>query len=679
MNLEENLLTHALIKLKVNSHFFVSRKALTPTHHNIKKSILLLFCVPCFLFLTSNGELFAQSQVLSSPNNNISVALMSPVNQNALWCLNVRYKNGTVVVPAIELGLIREDADFAHNLKFKGAGKTQSVHDQYMALHGKKTVCTNDGNEVNLQFIAANKKEMDVVLRVYNNGVAFRYAFPEKSTSLHRMLNEPTAYHIPDSSKRWMQQFVRSYEGFYPEQDNDFKAGEWGYPALFKTSGTMECWGLITEADLDRNYCATKLSNTAAQPSTYKLTFPSAGDGNSTGDIDPAFTLPWRSPWRLIIIGQLADIVQATLVDDVSKPQIAGNFDWVQPGVSSWVYWAYNHGTKDYQRLCEYTDLAARMGWKYTLFDWEWDQMANGGDVEKAAQYAASKGVKPLIWYNSGGSHNTVPATPKDRLTTKESRAKEFEWLKKIGIYGIKVDFFESDKQNILNYYIDLMEDAAKYKLMIYFHGATVPRGWQRTYPNLMTVEGVAGAEQYNNGPAMTTEGARHNATLPFTRNAIGPMDYTPVTFTNSQHAHTTTFAHELALSVIFESGIQHFADRPSGFDALPPNEKMFLSRVPASWDDTRFISGYPGKSVIITRQKGKQWFIGGINGQNRGGQATIDFSFLPPDKKYRLTLMSDGDNDMAFQEQYSAIGSKDKIQVHWLARGGFTGYLEEF
>ncbi|QEC79490.1 glycoside hydrolase family 97 protein [Mucilaginibacter ginsenosidivorax] len=643
------------------------------------KQILSLSFFTCVCLFTLSQRLLAQQQVLSSPDHNISVQLSSPGDPNALWSFKVQYKDNTTVFPAIGLGLLRQDADFAHNLKLRGVGKTQPVHEQYVALHGKKSVCTNDGNEVTVQFITVDKKEMDVILRVYNNGIAFRYTFPEKKAGQYKMLNELTTYHIADSSKRWMQSFVRSYEGFYPEQDNAFKAGEWGYPALFNPPGATECWALITEANLDRNYCATKLTNTAANASEYKLTFPSAGDGNSTGDVNPVFSLPWQSPWRVVIIGQLKDVVQSTLVEDVSEPQIAGNFNWVQPGISSWVYWAYNHGTKDYQRLCQYTDLAARMGWKYTLFDWEWDQMSNGGDVEKAVQYALAKGVKPLIWYNSGGNHNTVPATPKDRLITKESRAKEFEWLSKIGIYGIKVDFFESDKQNIINYYIDLMEDAAKYKLMIYFHGATVPRGWSRTYPNLMTIEGVAGAEQYNNGPVMTAEGARHNATLPFTRNIIGPMDYTPVAFTNSQHAHTTTFAHELALSVLFESGIQHFADRPSGFENLPPTEKMFLSRVPASWDDTRFISGYPGKSTIIARQKGKQWFIGGINGQNRGGQTAIDFSFLPTGKKYRLTLINDGDNDMAFHEQYMAVESTDKIQVSWLPRGGFAGYIEEF
>ena len=623
-------------------------------------------------------SLKAQEIKVSSPNQLITVWLRAPKSTGALWSLAVNYKQNNMVLPEVELGVQRSDGDFAHQLKLAGKSTSRPVHDAYISLHGKKANCVNDANEVTLHLANPGQQHIDVVVRAYNDGIAFRYIFPDKTAGTFQMKDELTSFHVPDSSKRWLQKFVRSYEGFYPEQDGNFKTGEWGYPALFQTAGNG-AWALITEADMDRNYCATKLTNTQDAPSAYKLTFPSAGDGNRTGDVTPSFSLPWQSPWRVAIIGGLADVVQSTLVDDVSKPQIQGDFSWVEPGISSWVYWAYNHGTKDYQKLTEYTDLAARMGWKYTLFDWEWDQMGNGGDVEKAAQYALSKGIKPLIWYNSGGNHNTVPATPKDRLLTKESRAKEFEWLKKAGFYGIKVDFFESDKQNIINYFIDLMEDAAKYHLMIYFHGATVPRGWTRTYPNLMTIEGVAGAEQYNNGPVMTTEGPRHNATLPFTRNIIGPMDYTPVTFTNSQHTHTTTWAHELALAVVFESGIQHFADRPAGFEALPFAAKRFLSIVPASWDDTRLVSGFPGKSVVIARKKDKRWFIGGINGENRGGRNIIDCSFLPSGKKYRLTLVGDGDNDMAFKEQYILVDQQAQVPFQWLPRGGFAGYFEEF
>lgn len=621
----------------------------------------------------------AQAPKVTSPDKNIEVELVAPKNQGAVWSFAVNYKNQVNILPEVKLGLLREDADFAHNLTLKGSGKIKAIHDQYTAIHGKKSLCINDGNEMSFHFINANATAIDVILRVYNNGIAFRYDFPEKKPGQFKMLDELTAFHVADSSKRWLQKFVRSYEGFYPIQENNFKTGEWGYPALFKAPGANECWALITEADIDRNYCTTKLTNTVAAKDEFKLTFPSPGDGNKTGDVNPTFSLPWQSPWRVAIIGQLADVVQSTLVEDVSKPPLATeNFDWVKPGTSSWIYWADNHGTKDYQHVTKYVDLAARMGWPYTLFDWEWDQMSNGGDLEKAVGYALAHGVKPVIWYNSGGKHNTVMSTPRDRLSTHESRVKEFEWLNKIGIVGIKVDFFESDKQNIINYYIDILEDAAKYKLMVYFHGSTVPRGWSRTYPNLMTMEAVAGAEQYNNGPVMTTEAPAHNATLPFTRNVIGPMDYTPITFTNSQYTHTTTYAHELALAVVFESGVQNFADRPAGFDNLPYAEKLFLTKVPAAWDNTKLLSGYPGKSVVIARRKGKEWYIGGINGDRRGGQTSIDLGFLPAGKKYKLTLMSDGEYDSVFQEQYIVVENKDKVPVKWLPRGGFAAYLEE-
>lgn len=638
---------------------------------SLKHCLLLFINISIFC----SGNLFAQSNKLTSPNELIATNITQDTAGN--WVLTVSYHDNTII-SKIKLGLMRNDADFSHHLRLKSAGKQLPIHDEYATLHGKKSQVINNANEKTFRFLNTSKQEMDLIVRTYNDGIAFRYRFPEHTSGQFSMTNEHTAYQIPDDDKRWLQKFVRSYEGFYPEQNNNFKTGEWGYPALFQTNSNSANWMLITEADIDRNYCATKLSNNST-PSEYKLTFPSEADGNHIGDVNPSFSLPWQSPWRVVIIGSLSDVVASTLVDDVSKPAAKNDYAWVKPGVASWVYWAYNHGTKDYQRLCQYADLAARMGWQYTLFDWEWNEMGNGGDLEKAVQYALAKGVKPLIWYNSGGKHNTVPAEPRDRLISRENRDKEFTWLKKTGIYGIKVDFFESDKQNIMNYYIDLMEDAARYKLMIYFHGSTVPRGWSRTYPNLMTMEAVAGAEQYNNGLFFTQEAARHNATLPFTRNVIGPMDYTPVTFTNSQHPHVTSFAHELALSVVFESGIQHLADRPEGFDNLPFAEHLFLTRVPAAWDDTRLLSGYPGKSAVIARRKGNNWFIGGINGENRPGQTTIDFSFLPKDRRYRLTLMADGDHNMAFREQYLTVSSTDNLQIKWLPQGGFAAYIEEW
>jgi alpha-glucosidase len=620
---------------------------------------------------------FAQQIKVVSPNQKIRLSLVGNNGKAGSWALAVEYINNGVTTPvfqSIKLGLLRRGQAFSDNLTLLEASKPEQITEQYTALHGKRSQCSNEAMETTVQFANSAGKKMNLVLRAYNNGIAFRYIFPEKEEGKYKMENELTAYQVPATLERWLQHFVTSYEGLYPNQKDTFKTGEWGYPALFKTTGGA-CWALVSEAGIDRNYCAAKLINN----SIYKLAYPSATDGNSIGNVNPEITLPWASPWRVAIIGQLADIVESTLIEDVAAQTKLDTTGWIKPGVSSWVYWANNHGTKDFRKVCEYVDLAARMGWPYTLFDWEWDKMGNGGNLEDAVKYANGRGVKPLLWYNSGGKHNRITADPRDRLTTHEAREKEFAWLNSIGIYGVKVDFFESDKQDMMNYYLDILEDAAKYKLMVDFHGSTVPRGWSRTYPNLMSMEAVYGGEQYNNAPVMTSMAAVHNTTLPFTRNVVGPMDYTPVAFTNSQHPHTTTYAHELALSVVFESGIQHFADRPEGFDSLPDAPKEFLRHVPVAWDDTKFIDGYPGNHITLARRKANIWYVAGINGNLTTDLIKLNFKFLPPNKKFRLTLIADGENRTLFQTQHLVVGYDSTINLKWLPRGGFAGILSEW
>jgi hypothetical protein len=253
---------------------------------------------------------------------------------------------------------------------------------------------------------------------------------------------------------------------------------------------------------------------------------------------------------------------------------------------------------------------------------------------------------------------------------------KEFAKLKNLGVAGIKVDFFMSEKQDMMRFYLDLLEDAAQYELMVYYHGCLVPRGWARTYPHLMTYEGVRGAEWYNNGPEFTTTAPQHNAILPFTRNVVGAMDYTPVTFTNSQYPHTTSYGHELALSVVFESGLQHMADRPSGYIGLPDAARSFLKEVPNAWDDTKLLEGYPGRDVTIARQKGKSWYIGGINAEQIEKKKTLRFGFLPEGAKYKLTLIADGIHDKDFAVTYSVVDKSSVVDVKLLRRGGFVASL---
>jgi hypothetical protein len=278
------------------------------------------------------------------------------------------------------------------------------------------------------------------------------------------------------------------------------------------------------------------------------------------------------------------------------------------------------------------------------------------------------------MWYNSGTSW--LEPTPVDRLLTAQKRAEEFSWLNKIGVFGIKVDFFAGDQQDMMKYYIDILKDASKYHLMVNFHGATVPRGWARTYPNLMTTEGVYGAEWYNNKPVLTNKAACHNTTLPFTRNVIGSMDYTPVTFSNTQHPHITSYGHELALSVVFESGFQHFADSPASYNSLPTEPKEFLRTVPISWDDTKFVGGYPGDKVIIARKKGCQWYLGGLNGKEEAQTMKVDFDFLG-EGNFNLELIKDGKDEKSFAIEVLKVKKGDILNIDCLPRGGFVGTLK--
>ena len=513
------------------------------------------------------------------------------------------------------------------------------IKTDYQMLIGKRLHCTNEANEYRMG---------NLVMRLYNDGLAFRYEY--KGLQHVKAPAEQTAYIIPEGIKRWMLQWSDGYEGFYPMSTTaNVKAlggfggstpqnrlnNHWGYPLLMEPADGV--FALITEANIERRQSASSLFNEGERFSVV----PDKNDLQLTGD--------WHTPWRVVIIGHLADIVQSTLVTDVSEPSQLTDTSWIKPGVVSWVYWAYNHGSNDYSIIKKYVDLAVALQLPYVLIDAEWDEMNKvasneGKNIEDAVAYAKSKGIKPLIWYNSSiGWINGAPG-PKFRLNKPEDREKEFAWCEKIGVAGVKIDFFSGDNQENMDYCIDLMESAARHHLLVNFHGAPIPRGWQRTYPNLLTTEGVYGAEWYNNVPTFTKKAASHNATLPFTRNVIGPMDYTPCAFSDSQHPHITSHAHELALTVLYESGLQHLADRPESFLAQPAEVQQFLSHLPNVWDDTRYVTGYPGESAVLARRSGDTWYVAGINGTDE--EQTISIPLKGIIKKAKNIYLFADSND---------------------------------
>lgn len=621
---------------------------------------------------------FPQNINVVSPNGKIEVELLSGQDAGASgWYLKLNYINTgqtSEAIPQIALGLSRSDQDFLKDLKLIKTGKAVAVEEQYTAIHGKRSQCSNSAIERVFYFENPGKAKMNIIVRAYNDGLAFRYEFPEGEGS-YVVLDEFTSYSIPPAAKRWLEKWNPANEGLYSTMNDDNVQQGWCYPALFNAADDA-CWYLIHEADVDRNYCGSKLSNTD-EKSKYKITFPDKRDGNGLGESQPEISLPWKSPWRVVVMGGLADVVESTLVDDVSTPSVLKNADWVKPGLVSWNYWSSNHGTKDFRIVCDFADLAASMDWPYTLLDWEWDEMSNGGDLNDALEYIHSIGVKPLMWYNSGGPHTGVPSTPRDRMLTHENRVEEFTKLRKLGVAGVKIDFFESEKQDMIKYYLDILDDAADFEMMVYFHGCLVPRGWARTYPHLMTYEGVRGAEWYNNGPDLTTTAPEHNTILPFTRNVIGSMDYTPVTFTNSQYPHITSYGHELALGVVFESALQHMADRPSGYYDLPFAARNFLKELPNAWDDTKFVDGYPGRSITIARRKGDTWYVGGLSSERFERNRTVSFDFLQEGLKYKLTLISDGKHDKDFDVKHMVVDKSGSLNIRLLRRGGFAARID--
>lgn len=565
----------------------------------------------------------SETAVISSPDGKISVK----VTQGFLV---VSYDN--VEVQTVKLGL--------SSLKDYYFTK-EPIERQYTMISGKRSECLYRYNEM----ICADTDGKKFTVLVTDHGVAFK--FNDSSDDI--------SYLIPEGTKRWMQQLKTDYEGFYPASTSASN-GKYGYPALIEYGNGV--FGLIAESGVRHgNSCSYLVS----RGNEYAVTLT-----------DSHVNTP--NPWRILMIGSLADIVESTMVNDLSDECKIEDTSWIKPGVSSWIYWAYNHSSKDFQKVKEYVDLAHDMGWPYTLIDWEWDEMANGGAIEDAMAYARERGVKVNLWYNSGTSWigNGAPG-PQDRLRTREAREKEMTRLEQMGATGIKVDFFLPDGHEMVDYYLDILEDAARHHLLVDFHGCTIPRGWSRTWPNLMSMEAVYGAEWYNNNRRMTNAAAAHNATLPFTRNVIGPMDYTPCTFTDSQNPHITTDCHELALPILFESGLQHMADRPEAYLGLPEPVKKLLSGLPSAWDDTRLLAGYPGQSAVIARRSGDTWYIAGINGTEGEIILEPDFSRIGQDVTLSMLITDKGDKPgMGFDIQNKVQAGKIVLP----ARGGFVAIV---
>lgn len=607
------------------------------------KQVLTLGIV--LLFFTS-FTVKSSPHILVNADKTIEVAFELSPEKTAVY--RVFYKN-KLVINTSQLGIIREDANFYSDLKVVAISKAKKVNDHYTMLQGKRKDISYSANQYIVSLVNAKGEPMDIIFQLSKDGVAFRYYFPSHTKDIKKIIEEKTTYNFDSTTKSWLQPMAKAKTGWKetnPSYEEHYAMGVsvytqpeigegWVYPALFETNAA---WVLLSETGLHDKYCGSRLVyNEKAQ--ALQVTFPQKQEIFPNGALQPESVLPWHTPWRLITIGTLSTITESTLGTDLAEPAIKMDTSFIKGGLASWSWVLLKDESVTYAITRQFIDYAASMNWPYCLIDADWDTRIGIDKLKELVEYGKTKKVKLLVWYNSSGSWNGTEYHPKSKLLTPESRAAEFGRLKEIGIAGVKIDFFGGDGQSMIAYYHELLKATAKYQLLVNFHGATLPRGWQRTYPHLLTTEAIKGEEFITFGQPDADKQPTHCATIPFTRNVFDPMDFTPMVLDAIPGiTRKTTPAFELALPVLFLSGIQHIAEIPEGMAKMPSYVVDYLKDIPTNWEDSKFIEGYPGKFIVMARKKNNIWHIVGINAENVAKTITIDLSFVTQTKGFLIT-----------------------------------------
>jgi len=571
-----------------------------------------------------------------------------------------------------------EISDFSTSIKFLDKKATQGK-DEYTLITGKQKHNIAHYRALTLSFSdIETEMAMDLELRAYNDGLAFRYVLPDNSDQHYQMVREYTAFNVGQGANFWGQPydfttaFHPSYETAWLQLPSGTRAPDnlgvgWGFPSLFEKEGV---WLLLHESGLDESFQGSHLQAEAPR-GNYQIAPPSPGTALGHGMNIAASTLPWQMPWRFVITGEeLPELVESNLTTHLAPPSRIENTDWIEPGVSSWSWLSDHDSSRNLGTLKKFIDTAAEMGWRYSLIDANWNTIAEDA-MEQLLDYAGRKNVRLLFWYNSGGRHNFITEQPRNRITEREKRRAEFAKLQALGVAGIKVDFFQSDKQDIIRLYQEILADAADFELLVNFHGSTIPRGWRRTWPNLISMEAVRGAEFYTfqKETDYDDEAPRQNAILPFARNIIGPTDYTPGYFSEPLAGRKTTSAHEAALLVMFETGIQHIGDSAESLLNLPADYRDYLRHLPTAWDETRLLAGYPGEHAVIARRSGESWYIAGINGEAKEKSLQLNISQL--DNLTGPALMLFDDTAETFASRSLPLVSEESLSVTMAPNGG--------
>ena len=624
----------------------------------------------------------AENKQITSPDGKLVVTV---ADMDGRPSYSVSYDNVLFLKPS-PLGMIANIGDFSSGMSLEKNVSTNKIDETYELASIKQSKVRYVANEAVFSFTQQGKTIYDVIFRISNNDVAFKYKmYPQGETLSCVVKQEVTGFVFPDGTTTFlcpqskpMGGFARtspSYETSYTADDVAGKNG-WGegytFPCLFRNGDNG--WVLVSETGVNGGYCASRLLG--HKGGVYTIGFPQEGEANGNGTVSPGIALPGETPWRTITVGKtLAPIVETTVPFDVVKPlyQAKGEYTY---GRGSWSWIIGMDGSTNYKEQLRYIDFSAAMGYQSVLVDALWDKQIGRDKIEELAKYGKNKGVALYLWYNSNGYWNDAPQTPRGIMDNAIARRKEMKWMQSIGIRGIKVDFFGGDKQMTMQLYEDILSDANEYGLLVIFHGCTLPRGWERMYPNFASSEAVLASENLHFSQGSCDHEA-FNATLhPFIRNTVGSMDFGGSAlnkYYNADNAprgsrRVTSDVYALATAVLFQSPVQHFALAPNNLTDAPSWAIDFMKEVPTTWDEVRFIDGYPGKYVILARRHGDKWYIAGVNAQKETLKLKVNLPMFSNGEKVRL--FSD---DKALQGgvKQIGIGKKQELQLTIPCNGG--------
>jgi hypothetical protein len=620
----------------------------------------------------------ATEKTILSPGEKVKVTLSDAGGRPTY---TVDYEGKTMLLSS-PLGVVTPERDFSTGLTLVGV-ELKDIRDHYRLRNIKQSEVDYQATEAVCRFRISQGDSMDVVFRLTDRDVAYCYRlYPAKERLREVIQSESSGFRFPQGTTTFLCPQVKPMGGFastYPSYETNYTCDDtlgkngWGegytFPCLFKI-GT-DGWALVSETGVGGNYCGSRLIG--HQGGLYTIGFPQPGEGNGLGSVEPGMALPGQTPWRTITVGRdLANIVETTVPFDLVEQLYPASREYVY-GKGSWSWIIGMDASCNFDEQKRYIDFSAAMGYNSVLVDALWDTRIGREGIRRLADYGRTKGVSLYLWYNSNGYWNDAPQGPRGIMSDPIKRKAEMKWMQQTGIRGIKVDFFGGDKQDMLQRYEQILSDANDYGLLCIFHGCTLPRGWERMYPNFTASEAVLASENLHFSQDMCDAEARNACIHPFVRNTVGSMDfggsalnkfYNANNRTGSQRRTSDVFA--LATAVLFQSPVQHFALAPNNLTDAPAWAIEFMKQVPTTWDETKYIDGYPGKYVIMARRHAGQWYIVGINAEKEPLKRSLTLPMLASGSQ--LTVYSDSP---ALQGNVKSMTYKRKVNVTIPQNGG--------